>query len=102
MTTFTPPLGQGEPFGPRVIQRVNDALNGKLNSAGSVTLNASSTTTTLTNPLIKTSSKIFFNPETANAQAIDLPRASCSDGSATLTHANNANADKVFSFLIVG
>lgn len=91
-----------EPWGPKPATALNQAINGKTNNSGSVTLNASATTTTLENPLIGPNSKLFFNPETANAQAISLPRASCTDGSATLTHANNANADKTFSYLVVG
>lgn len=95
-------LHTGEPWGAGPVVAVNQALTGKTNNFGEVTLNAGATTTTLTNPLIAATSKIFFNPETANAQAIDLPRASCTEGSATLTHANNANADKTFSYLIIG
>ena len=83
---------------------INLASEGKLNANGEITLDANSTTTTLTNELISANSVIHLTPTTANAAAVagSLYPSSQIKGEATLTHANDSNTDKTFKFSILG
>jgi len=82
----------------------NSMLAGKLNCAGSVTLTANATSTTLTDTRIGGSSVILFCPTTANAATAtaNLRVTSKGDGTATLTHSNTADADKSFDYVVIG
>jgi hypothetical protein len=79
-------------------------LQGKLNNTGTVTLTANSTTSTLTDPRIGINSVISFMPTTSNAAGAlgGLYVSARGDGTATLTHANNAQADRSFAYTITG
>lgn len=87
----------------RVVGRL---LDGKINTVSSVTLTASATTTTLTDPRITPDSHISFTPLTANAGAAlaagTFYISSRTNGSAVLAHANNAQTDRTFSYAIFG
>lgn len=80
------------------------AMLGKLNAVGTVTLTASSTTTTLTDPRIGAESVILFMPTTANAKtaAANLYVSARASGSATLTHSSSANVDQTFGYVVLG
>lgn len=90
----------------------NRAVAGKLDAIGNVTLDASSATTTLADGRITESSVLLFTPTTANAaleqsgmleiDTAGLYVSARADGSATLTHANNAASDRTFSYLVIG
>ncbi len=100
---FTPALNPAGAQPRDVADRINRLLAGKINAAGEVTLTASSATTTLTDPNIGLSSFIFLAPRTANAKAEGTPWHSISaSGSATLNHANNAQTDRTYGYLIIG
>jgi len=87
----------------QVAKVANNAMRGKTNNVTEVTLAANAATTTFSHPLIGAFSGLFFTPLTANAQAIATPRPSSQgDGSCTLNHANDANADKTFKVAIIG
>lgn len=77
-------------------------LRGKLNNTGSVTLTASSATTTLTDIRIGKDAVILFQPTTANAAAelATLYPGTPGDGTVTLNHANNAQTDRTFKYAI--
>ena len=79
-------------------------MRGKLNCVTEVTLAAGATTTTLLDERITPSSYIGLMPTTANAVAVigGLYVSARRNGSATLTHANNANTDKTFTVAILG
>ena len=83
---------------------VAGAMQGKTNNTGTVTLTASSTTTTLTDPRIGAESVILFMPTTANAKtaAANLYVSARASGSATLTHASSANVDQTFGYCVIG
>jgi hypothetical protein len=83
---------------------VRNALQGKLNCTGSITLTASSTTTTLSDARIGAASVILFMATTANAAtaAAALYVSARTRGSATLTHASSANVDQTFAFIVIG
>jgi hypothetical protein len=83
---------------------------GKLNCTGVVVLQAGSATTTLTDPLITYTSTILFMPTTANAAAAlaglyvtdTLSGSGGAAGTATLRHANNAQTDREFRYVVIG
>jgi hypothetical protein len=88
----------------KVAEVVNQILDGKINSIGSVTLTASSATTTLTDLRIGVTSKIFFSPTTANAATAtaNLRVTATGKQTATLTHANNSQTDRAFDYVVLG
>lgn len=90
----------------RVAEVANSAIRGKVNTAGQLTLTASSATTTLTNAHIGGNSEIFFTARTANAAAEigagTMYVSAVGDGTATITHANNSQTDRTFGYVIMG
>lgn len=83
-------------------EAVNRILQGNLNAVDTVTLTTSSATTTLLDSRIGPDSFIGFMPTTANAAAESLYVSSRGDQTATITHANNAQADRTFAYLVIG
>ena len=83
---------------------LNNTIDGKLNSTGSLTLTASATTTTLTDARISGNSVILFMPTTANARtALNTLHVSArASGSATLTHASSGNTAQTLSYWVIG
>jgi hypothetical protein len=96
--------------GTRDPQRVIDAIvqlgEGRQNSVGDVTLRANQATTVVTFPNCSSDARVFLFPQTANAAAAlattFILKANILRGSFTISHANNAQADKTFSFLCIG
>ena len=84
-----------------VVNRMNQ---GGLNNTGSVTLTVSAATTTITDARISVNSAVVLFPTTANAAAaIGTTYASTrNNGSVVLTHTNNAQTDKTFTYAILG
>ena len=100
-----PETGTNEKEHRRQLARgVNQSLAGKLNAVTTVTLVAGDVTTVLTDARLTISSYIGLTPLTANAAAAISTTyvSSRTNGSATLSHANNANVDKTFSVVIIG
>ena len=87
-----------------VYEVVNSLRDGKVNSTGSVTLTASATTTTVTDLRAGQDSVILFMPTTANAAAAAGGMYVSTRGkqSFTLTHANNAQTDRTFAYVVLG
>lgn len=88
----------------RIAEAVNGMMGGKINATASVTLNASATTTTITDARIGADTYIELSPLTASA-ATAKPSVYVSaqqTGQATLTHASNAAADQTFRALLIG
>lgn len=86
-----------------VVLSLAKAIIGKTNNVGMVTLRASQTTTTVDNLLCNANSAILFQPTTAHAAAdFGSLYAVAGDGSFIVTHANNANTDRAFQYVIVG
>lgn len=83
---------------------INELLKGRANNVGEVTLTENTTTTATTDTRIKQSMKIFLSPTTANAAAAltNVYVSDVADGSFTLTHANNAQTDRTFDYVIHG
>lgn len=85
---------------------INSLRVGKIDSVSTVTLTANQTTTTLTDIYIGPDSQIGFTPLTANAAAEigngTMYVSARTNGSATITHANNAQTDRDFSYSVLG
>lgn len=74
----------------------------RLVSVGSVTLTASATTTEVTNLAVGATSHVFLSPKTANAAAaLATTYVTCSRYTITITHANNSQTDRDFSYQVV-
>ena len=86
-----------------VVSRMNQ---GKLNATTELTLTANAATSTFTDPRLTTQSVIGLTPLTANAAAEKgngtLYVSARTNGSATITHANNAQTDRSFAVSILG
>ena len=112
MTTLnpgTPGLPQSGATPEAIAVAVNAILNGKINAFGSVTLTANAASTTVTDSRVSVNSAVFLFPQTANAAAefgngtvYIKPGDHVNKTSFKITHANNANADKTFSWLLIG
>ena len=83
---------------------INSLLLGKTNNVSSITLTENSATTTITDPRLTYASFIGLTPTTANAAVAtaNVYVSARGDGTATLTHTNNAQTDRAFIILIVG
>lgn len=88
-----------------VLDRVN---KGKFNATVDFTIAAHTSTTTIVDSRIATTSVIILDPLTAHA-AQCLASGNCyilgsdrSNGSAIMTHNNNAQTDRTFRALIIG
>ena len=96
--------------GERDIQRLVDAImqlnEGRQASIGDVTLRANQATTVVNFPNCSTECRVFLFPQTANAAAAVattyILQANILRRQFTISHANNAQADKTFSFLCIG
>ena len=88
---------------PREIsERVNAILLGKVNSTGTVTLTANTTTTTVNDANAHGSSVPVLVPTTANAAAEAWYISSRATGSFAITHANAATTDRTFLYVLLG
>ena len=85
---------------------INQIRDGKINSTGSFTLTANQSSTTISDVRCGGESRVFFTPLTANAAAeltsIYIPSATITDGQFVVQHANNANSDKTFHYVLLG
>ena len=87
---------------PRTISTVvNNILDGKVNSTGSVTLTNSATTTTLSDDRIGADSVILFMPTTSDASSENIHVTARQKGQATLNHAN-ATTTRSFGYIVFG
>ena len=82
--------------------------NGKLNCTGTITLTANAATTVLNRKGLSPQSVVTFDPKTANAATelygatMYVLTANRGNDAWTITHANNANADKTFQYSFIG
>ena len=89
------------------VEVVNRAMDGKLNARGTVTLDANQATTTLLDRRIGPDSVFLPMPTTANAAAEvgagtlyqDYPNVTA--GQMVLNHANNAQSDRDFAYILL-
>lgn len=106
MTLFLPPSG-GNPR--EVALAIAQLIKGKINSVGTVTLAASVASTVVPESLVGDNSVILLMPQTAhaaaelgNGTAYIAPADYVRGVSFKITHANNAQADRVFGYALLG
>ena len=89
-----------------ISEAVGNVIYGNLNAVTDATLVANNIHTTVSWPRINPYCGLFFCPLTANAAAEmgngTLWVSALTNGSAQLTHANNAQADRTYRVLIIG
>lgn len=88
-----------------VSQAIKDLTEGRSNATGTVTLTANTTTTTVTKSTINANAGVFLFPTTANAAAAlatTYATIAALGGSFTITHANNAQTDRTFYYIVIG
>ena len=114
MTVTSPrSSGRGFPLAPtywgaveeglrKVAEVVNSLRDGKINSVGTVTLTANSTTTTITDARISPTSKVLPIATSATAAATTGLFVTAGTGSAVITHNSTADLDRTFSYAIFG
>ena len=88
----------------RIVQAAREAVEGRHNAFGEVTLTPAATTTVVAHPNCGLDSVVLLSPRSANAAAaIPTTWVSAVDrGGFTLTHANNAQVDRTFDFTCSG
>jgi len=82
-------------------QAANDISIGNMNNKGTVTLTASTTTTTITDQRIHPGSNILLTPTTASAGGeVGWYFSSIGDGQAIITHGSSIQTDRTFKYSI--
>lgn len=83
---------------------IQQLYQGRSNAVGTATLAASATSTVVTAPNCSPSSFVFLFPTTANGAAALASSFISSVGKETFTisHANNAQVDRTFSYVALG
>jgi hypothetical protein len=102
---FSPKIPPGGFDNPRrYADAINRVVEGRLEAYTSVTLTPGATTTTISQQNISRNSVILLSPRTANAAAALATTfvSAVADGSATLTHSNNAQVDRTFGVVWIG
>lgn len=88
----------------KIVGAIQELTKGRSNATGTVTLTANAASTVVTAINCGSDSYPFLAPMTANAAAALATTyvSAVSNGSFTLTHANNAQVDKTFGFVCLG
>ena len=85
---------------------INGLLDGRANNTGAVTLTISAASTVVTDRRVGVDSVVTFMPTTANAAAEvgngTMYVSSTTQAAFTITHANNAQADRTFKYEVTG
>jgi hypothetical protein len=89
-----------------IVNAVRQLMQGRSNAAGSVTLAASAASTTVSAPNCAGGAQVFLFPRTLHAAA-ELAAGTCyvsaiAAGTFTVTHANNPQLDRTFSYVCLG
>lgn len=87
-----------------IAESVNGLIDGKSDNAGTFTLTANATTTTVTDNKFESQMVPLWSPTTANAAGAmtNLYVSARAKGSFTLTHSNTATTDRTFLYVRVG
>jgi hypothetical protein len=104
MTAFVPSIEEADLK--KVILSIQQIAAGRSNAVGSVTLTAGAASTVVTDNNFAPGSVPRFTPTTANAAAEigngTMYVSARANKSFTITHANNAQADRTFLYAIQG
>jgi hypothetical protein len=93
-----------------LIRVIRNMMQGKTNNTDTVTLTANSTTTTVTlaDGRLSNDTVIVFMPTTANAAtefgagSMYISAKNIGSNTFTITHVNNAQTDRTFSYALIG
>lgn len=88
----------------RIVQSIRELFFGRSLAVGEVTLTPNSSTTVVDAVNVGEQSEIFLSPKTANAATAtaNVRVTAKAPGSFTLTHTNNAQADRTFGYVALG
>jgi hypothetical protein len=87
----------------QIAEAVNRLTQGHANVTLFVTLDPNVAQTVVTDSRISPQTGMVFQPTTANAAAaVATTYAVCTEGSATIFHASNAQIDRVFTIVMMG
>jgi hypothetical protein len=101
-------LAPGETNAARIVSAIRQLVAGRSNAAGRVTLAANAASTTVAAPNCAAGSEIFLFARSANAAAevkngtIYVLASDVANKSFKITHANNAETDRIFSYVAIG
>lgn len=89
-----------------IVNAIRNIFQRRLDAAGEVTLTASVASTAVTDNRVGTNSAVVIVPMTASAASEvgggTIYVSAVASGSFTLTHANNATADRTFRYIVMG
>jgi len=87
-------------------EQISQINQGRTANKGEVTLTASAATTDVAHPGFETTMAVLFLPLTANAAAEQANATMYVSAKVpnqfTITHANNAQADRTYDYIVVG
>lgn len=90
----------------RIVQAVNEVVDGRHNAANTVTLTPGATTTVVSHPNCSLDCQPMLSARTANAAAAVattyIKQVDILQGQFTITHANNAQVDRTFGYTVTG
>lgn len=99
-----PSAGERDIF--RIVRSIRDLFEGRSNAKGQFTCTIDAASTVVTAPNCGLESEIFLFPRHANAAAElgagTIYVSGVAQGAFTVAHANNSNANRTFSYAIVG
>ena len=96
-------VNPGEKDPRRIVDVVRQLVEGQSNAVGAFTLTVSAASTVVPAPTCAPGSVILASPQTANAAAaFGTTWFVAAKGQFTVNHANNAQADRTFGFLVAG
>lgn len=85
---------------------VNELAKGRLNNKQQVTLTASTVATAVQDANMHQGAAVFFEPTTSNAAAEQAAGAMYTSdktsGVFTVSHASNAQTDRIFNYILMG
>lgn len=104
MTCYVPGLTEKDLK--KIVQAVQQLASGRSNAVGTVTLRASQTSTTVTDPNCASGTTPILTPTTADAATAlattFIPVATIANGSFVIEHASAASTDRTFLYALHG
>jgi hypothetical protein len=104
MSGNVPTPSETDPY--KIVRAVRELFEGRSNAVGSCTLTANAASTTVTAANCGAGSTVLFTPTTAHAAAEvgngTIYVSAVANGSFTLAHANNNQADRTFLYAALG
>lgn len=89
-----------------IVFAINELIRGRSNAVSQVTLTPSAGSTIVSSPNFNENAEVILFPKTAAAAAElgngTVYAAVTATGTVTITHANNATANRTFGLLVVG